>query len=185
MRGDVEPFERRARVTEQIQRPRGGDARVELAEASTGGVARIHELRLATLDLLGVDLREALLREDDFAADLEPRGQRPALGGGAQPQGDAAHRLQVRADVLAGRAITASRALRKDSALVDELDGDAVELVLRDVLDRALVVEKAANARLELLDLLTTHGVVERQHRHGVAHLSEALARRGAHPLRR
>src|SRR5262249_4779721 len=82
MGGDVEPFERGARVAEEIERARGGDARVELPEAPPGGVPRIHELRLPALDLLGVDLREALLREDDLAADLQPRRERPALGVG-------------------------------------------------------------------------------------------------------
>ena len=69
--------------------------------------------------------------------------------------------------------------------LVDELDGDAVELVLRYVFDRSFVAEKTASAGLELLDLLAAHGVGERQHRYGVPNLSEAFARRGADPLGR
>ena len=47
------------------------------------------------------------------------------------------------------------------------------------------MAEKAADPRLELLDLLAIHRIVEREHRHGVSDLAEALARRRPHALRR
>ena len=41
-------------------------------------------------------------------------------------------------------------------------------------------LEEAADAADEIGDVLLAEGVVERQHRHGVAHLGEAARRRGA-----
>ena len=107
------------------------------------------------------------------------------LPGRAQAERHAADGPQVRGDVLAGRAVAARRARDERAVLVDQLDRDAVELGLGDVVDRARVAEEAADARLELLDLVAVHGVVERQHRARCGAPCRSARSARADPLRR
>ena len=58
-------------VPEGIERARGGDLRVELADGAGGGVARAGEERESGGAALDVELLEAALRHVDLAADLE------------------------------------------------------------------------------------------------------------------
>src|SRR5262249_14837499 len=76
VRLDVEAVERGGGMAEHLGRACRVVFRVELTEAPAGRVPRVHELGLTALDLLRVHLREALLREDDLAADLETRRKR-------------------------------------------------------------------------------------------------------------
>ena len=77
-------------------------------------------------------------------------------------------------------APTAERAV-----LVDELDARAVELRLHDVVERSPRSSRrrtrSSNARSSVL----AHRVVEREHRHAVDELGEALGGRRADALRR
>ena len=72
----------------------------------------------------------------------------------------------------------------KDAVLVDEADGEAVELGLAVVRD-ALDAERVAHAAVERLDVLVGERVVEREHRHAMRDGAERARRRAAHALRR
>ena len=95
------------RIGEEFQRPRLGDAGVELAHRAGRGVARVGEHRLALLLALLVQREEGIVREIDLAADLD---QRRAASRILQLVRDAGDMLQVRGDVLADRAVAAGRA---------------------------------------------------------------------------
>src|SRR3546814_4185141 len=58
-------------IGEEVQRPRRGDGRVELAHAARRGVARIGEQRLALGLAPDVELLKIGAAHIDFAADLD------------------------------------------------------------------------------------------------------------------
>ena len=95
--------------------------------------------------------RNARDRQVDLAAHLEARGQRPPVG--AQAERHAADGPQVGRDVLADDAVAARRADGERAVLVHQLDRDAVDLRLDDVLD-PLAAEQPAHAGVELLHLV-------------------------------
>ena len=94
-------------VDEQIERPRRGHARIELPQASGGGIARIDERFLAAGQRLLVEALETGDRHEHLAAHLErarhvgaPKLERQRLDG-----------AQILRHVLARLAITAGGAL--------------------------------------------------------------------------
>ncbi len=69
-------------VGEELERPRGGDARVELAQRAGGEVARIGEGRLAGLGLAGVQRAKIGVAHVDLAARFEDPLARRSGGSG-------------------------------------------------------------------------------------------------------
>ncbi len=178
-------------VGEEAERAPGGIARVELADDAGGGVARVDEdllvLRAGLDELLLalVERGEVVAPHEDLAAHLDD-GRRGAL----QPlrhRGDRAHGVR---HVLARLAVAARRRLDERAVLVAQADGEAVELQLGVVGDRRVVVgeaERLADARVELLRAGGA-GVglgLDREHRHRVAHRSQAFEHRADDALRR
>src|SRR2546421_1428320 len=94
--GKARPLQRPEAVEERRQRPRGSDARIELAQAPGGSVAWIHEHLLAALARLLVHALEAGQRHEDLAARLEQRRCLPA-----QPLRHGAYGAHVGGDVFA------------------------------------------------------------------------------------
>ena len=118
---------RRAR---QPQRPGGGDPRVLLPERARGGVARVGERRLALLDHAGVDVGERGDREVDLAADLEQlRDVVP--GRAAAGRSSIVRTLAVTSSPVV--AVAAGGGADHAAVLVDDRDGDAVDLELAQV----------------------------------------------------
>ena len=118
--------------TSMLQRPGRGDPGVLLPQRAGGGVARVGERRLARLDQRGVELGERLDREEDLAADLDARSGWPVAG---EPVRDALDRADVVGDVLAGAAVAAGRGPHQPAVLVEQVDGQAVDLQLAQVVD--------------------------------------------------
>ena len=165
----------------QASSPRLRDERrIEVAHRAGGGVARIHEQRLARCFLLLVHPLEGLLRQVHLAADLDA-ARRAVL----ELQRDGADRPHVRGDVLAARAVAAGGAAHQPSVLVGERDAEAVDLELGDVGHRPCGVEAAPHALVERAQLLFVVGVVERQHRQQVLDGREPFGRAAADALRR
>ena len=104
---ELDPLERADRVGPHRQRPRRGDARVELADRARGGVARVGVGGLAGRGALLVELGERAARQVGLAAHLEQR--RRAL----HPQRDRLDRAQVLGHVLADLAVAAGGAARR------------------------------------------------------------------------
>jgi len=179
---ELEPLGGADPVAPHRERPRGGQLGVELAEGSGGGVARVRERGLAGFGAALVERREGRQRQVDLAADLEQR--RSIL----DPQRDRSDRAEVLGHVLADRAVAPRGPPHEDPVLVDQGDGQAVDLGLGHVVDRrlldALLGQQPPRAGLPLAQLLLGAGVGQREHGQQVAHGREALERAPAHPLR-
>jgi hypothetical protein len=162
------------------ERTRSADPRIELAQASRRGVARIREQTLAALELLGVEALEILLRDHDLAAYLEHVG--PALA--RQSLRHALDRANVRGDVLAGRPVAARARQHEFSLLVAQAYRGSVEFRLRGVRD-AVALQGLPAAPVPFADLLFVESVVDRRHRHAVPDLAEAAHHLRPYALRR
>ncbi len=167
-------------VDEELERARGGELRVELAQGSGGRVARIGEDLEALCAALVVQPCELGERHQDLASDFEKRRR----GLAEQPQRDGAHRSQVVAHVFARAAIAARRSEHEATLFVDQLDRDAVVLRFDRVRELRGCIQVPAHARIEGLDLGRIHRVVEREHRDGMLDRPEAADRRSPDPLR-
>ncbi len=170
-------------VGPHLQRPRGGQLRIQLAQGAGGGVAGVGEGRLARLGPLLVEAVEARAREVDLAADLDlARRVR-------NPQRDRADRLQVRGHVLADRPVAARQPAHEDAVLVGERDREPVDLRLGHVGDLLRgdveALEQVADPLLPGRQLLRVARVGQRQHRLGVLVLLELVERLAADALRR
>ncbi len=142
----------------------GGDARILLAQAARGRVARVREQPLARLALAPVQRLERGEGHEHLAAHLEQR--RDVLGLALQLLRDRGDRAQVLGDVLAGHAVAAGRADGEHAVVVLQRDRETVELRLGDEADR--LGDQALDAHAPGVELLARERVVERQHRHPV-----------------
>ena len=102
-----------------------GLCRVFLAQGSGGGVARIDESLFAGLDAGLVECGEVGDREVNLAAHLDARGDR--AGEGLRNRLD---RPGVSGDILADVAVASGRGAHEAAVLVQEVDGQAVDLHL-------------------------------------------------------
>src|SRR5439155_11381205 len=95
----------------------------------------------------------------------------------------AAHRPDVRRDVLADHTVAAGRRTHERTPLVRERAGDAVDLLLARIRDVG-AVDRALDAGAPRFHLLDRERVVEGKHRRPVRHRSEQVGGRGPDPLR-
>ena len=95
-------------------------------------------------------------------------------------------RLHIGGDVFAFGAVATRRAGDKRAIFVAQRHRQTVDLRLGGERDLLVLrqAQKAADAADEIDDVFLRKGIVERQHRHRVAHLGKARRRRGADPLR-
>jgi hypothetical protein len=170
-------------VAPHRQRPRGGELGIQLADRAGGRVARVGVRRLAGLRALLVEPHERGQREVDLPAHLE-QGRRVV-----DAQRYRTDRAQVLRDLLADLAVAARRAAHQHAVLVDERDGEAVDLRLGHEAHvahlHALASQVALRAQHPGGQLLLVAGVGQRQHRLQVAHLLELVERLRADALRR
>ena len=161
-----------------MQRTGGGDGGVELAQRSGGGVARVGKGLAARGILAGVEGGEIGMGHVDLAPHLQQVGRTRErlrdLGDGAGIGGD----------VLAGLAVAAGRGHHETARLVAQAEREAVDLRLGGEGKRILggEVQETAHPLGEIDDLRLGEGIVEAEHRAGVADLGETFRRRGADP---
>jgi hypothetical protein len=131
LRLEWELFSVRSRygVAEESERAGSGNRGIELTQASSGGVARIGENRVAGAGASLVHLLEPVEGEIDFAANLDP----PSRGALAQTERDIAHRAKVQRDILADDPISPRRAHDEKLILIGERHRGAVDFQLRGV----------------------------------------------------
>jgi hypothetical protein len=164
-------------VAEHGQLPRPGDLGVLLAQRPRGGVAGVGVDLFPLLGHLPVERLEPRGGEEDLPPDLEG-GRRVVEGEALGDVGDGAH---VGGDVVADHAVAAGRGPDQAAPLVLEGDGHPVDLELADIggdLD-----DDALGAPAPGGQLLGGERVVERQHRHPVAHRGERPGLDGADGL--
>lgn len=178
-------------VGTELQRATGGDLRIQLAQAAGRRVARVGEGLAAGFHGLGVERLETGLGHEHLAAHFEDL--RPAFA--VQLQRYVANGAYVAGDVLAGAAVAAGGAAHQLAALVEQADGQAVQLRLATVLDlrataeqvaaRQQVGQSFAYAAVEVQQVLLLEGVAEAEHGDLMAHFAERRGRRAADPLGR
>ena len=169
-------------VNPDRERTARGDRRVLLAKRAGRRVARVRRRLLAFGDQSFVQLVESTEREVDLAAHLEQRRRLLAF-----PQlhahRDRLDRPEVRRHVLAAIAVAAGRPADERAVLVDQVDREAVDLRLGDVLDIRRA-EAFADVLVPLLERLVRRHLLKRAHRARVLDLLELVRRRRADALR-
>ena len=158
----VEPLALADAVDEHAELTTRGDARVLLPQRSGRRVARVGVGRLARLDQLRVELTERLDREVDLAAHLDEVGHRVRRGRRELGR-DAAHRAHVERDVLARAAVAAGQRTGEAPLLVEEVDGQPVDLQLAQVVQLG-TARVTRDPRVPLEHLLGRERVVETEH---------------------
>jgi hypothetical protein len=90
---------------------------------------------------------------------------------------------QIGGDVLAGAAVAARGALNQHAVFIADVGRQAVDLGFGDEGDRVCMrqFQEALDAGHEVGDVAFVEGVVQRQHRHAVAHFGELAGGRRAH----
>ena len=156
------PVDAHQAVEVDADRARGGDVRVLLAQQAGGRVARVREQRLAGGAQLLVDAVEVGEPQERLAAHLQPVGRRIR----PQLRRHAADGPHVGGHVLADLAVAAGGAAREPSLLVDDGEGDAVDLRLADV--AGLAAEPLDDAIAPGGQLLVVERVVEGEQRRRV-----------------
>jgi hypothetical protein len=168
-------------VDEDRERALGGHGRVQLTQRACSRVASVRRRFAAGCDLRLVEPVEALEREEDLAADLDP-SRRPVS---AHPERDRGDRPEIHGHVLPALAVTSRRAARQDAVLVDEGNGRPVDLRLEHVRDGLVGAKALPDVVGPLLERLAGRDLLERAHRREVRHLREPLGRRRADALGR
>ena len=156
----------------------GGLCRVLLAQRSGGRVARVDESLFPGLDAGLVEGGEVGDREVDLAAHLDAGGN--GAGQGLRDRGDGS---RVGGDVFADVAVASGRGAHEATVLVQEVDGQAVDLDL----GRHLEVGDAGglgHAGLPAGEFLEGEHVVEGHHLGEVAHFGEPGVDAAAHAHR-
>ena len=176
----------------ETQRALHRDGRIELAQRTGGGVARVDKgffvLRaLGNLVALAlVQCLEGIAPHIDLAAHFQHGRQRIAT----QAQRNLPNRAHVLRDVLTTLAIAARGGLHQHALLVAQVHGQTVKLELGGIFDRRLFRRQAqllAHARVEG-DHAAGLGIglgADRQHRHRMMHRCKARQQLAQHTLRR
>ena len=175
MGGDVDPLRGAEAVAPDRERPLGGDLRVELAEGTGSGVARVRERRLPGRGAPLVELGEGGTRHVDLAANLDQ------LRAVVDPRRDVIDRPQVGRHVLSDHPVAAGRAAHERASAIGQRDREAVDLRLRDEAQLLRLDVQRAQAVVEAglpgAELLGAAGVRKREHRLRVADLLESVER--------
>ncbi len=187
MARDLEPLGVAELVDPDVERSRGGDRRVELADGAGGRVARIGKGRLTGRRARLVQAFERRERQVGLAADFDHRGRPLTAVERAQAQRDGVDRAQVDGHVLADDTVTARGAPLEQAVAVDQRDRQAVDLRFGDVVHggiaEAVRGQQPAVATVPGAQLVFVAGVGKRQHGLQMAPLVELVERRGADPL--
>ncbi len=164
-------------VGEDGQVPPGGDLGVELPQRPGGGVAGIGEQPLPGLALAAVQVGERFEGHEDLAPDLHDVGRRRQF----EPSGHRPDGEHVGGDVLTRHAVAPGRRPHEMPPLVDQRDGQPVELRLPDEGHR--LGHEPLQPLAPRLEIRDVECVIERQHRHQVGDRAEGG--RAPRPLRR
>ncbi len=173
--GAVDPADA---VAHEGQRPRGSDARVQLAQAAGGGVARVHERLVPLAFQPFVEFVETRTGQHHLAPDLDEL--RRIFGG--QPQRQIADGARVGRDVLAGDPVAAGRRAHHDAGLETQIERRAVEFRL-GAINQFVDARPLAGPSIELGQLIVVEAVRQRQHRRRMVDRLEGVHRRCADAL--
>ena len=177
-------------IDEGLEVAVGRDARVLLAQASCGGVARIGKgLASGGVSVL-VQANEAVLGHVDLATHLDglskalPHHAREACP--IERRGHVLDREHIGRDVLARGAIAARGRTHKLAVAIGKRDAQAVNLELTGVGNGVLLAcpKRLVRAGQPFVKLVETHGVIHGVHALGMGDRLELLAHVATHALR-
>ncbi len=131
LRGRLEPLAGADAVAHHAQRAGRGHLRVLLPQRARCRVARVGEDRLAGVGHGLVEPLERFAGEEHLAAHLEHRRHREVIGR-REPVRDRVDGLHVGRDVLAGAAVAAGQGPHEATLLVEQVDGQPVDLELAE-----------------------------------------------------
>ncbi len=167
-------------VHDQVERAFGGDLGIKLLEGAGRGIARIGKRGIADVFPLLIQLGESGIGHEHLAPDFEERGGR-RLRQGQRQTANGAH---VVGDDVAGLAIAPRGRVFERAILVDDGNGNAIDLGLDHDGD-VFGVELLLEALVEVDQFLFGIGVVQAHHADRMLDLGEAFQRCAADPLRR
>ncbi len=175
------PFQQAEAVAEKGQRALRSDARVELTQGASSGVARVGEDLAVGATRFGIELFKAALRHKDFAAHFQPRRKIIAL----QAQRNRADGANVSGDVLSRGAVAAGCGARQQAIFIEQAYRQAIQLQFAAVGDIVTAFQAILHALVEGEETGFVKGIVQRQHRHLMAHLFKYRQRRRTNALGR
>ena len=147
-----------------------------MPERPGGRVPGVREGVVPTFDAFAVMFLELVAGHHDFSPDHEVVGCSRS-----QAERNRLDGLHLLGHVVAGLAVPPRGGLDEDAVVVDDLDGEPVELRFAGV--RHLAVDLAADALVELPYRLGVARLGDRQHRHAVLHGVEVVERFAADAL--
>ena len=161
-------------VGKKVQAAAGGDARIELAQAAGGGVARVGKRFLALGFLACIERGKIGFQHQHFAAHFDGFGHIAAVQ--AQRNiGDGAH---IVGNVFAAGTIAAGGRLHQHAASIEQADGQAVEFRFNHIFG-LLPGQAAAHAFIKSEHfavvkcaglVLRRKSIAQREHGHGMHH---------------
>jgi hypothetical protein len=99
-------------VAEHGQGTPSGDARIKLAQRTSGSIARIGKGGLSLLLTTRIEALEVTFGHIDLPAHFQTLGQR-SVGDGDQPQGDGLDGPEILCDILAAHPVATRRPLHE------------------------------------------------------------------------
>ena len=172
------PFEASHAVGKKPKFAMRAQFRVEQFNRPCGRVSRILQRLFTGCGHLGLQLGEVVVADKGFTPDL--KDLRDIAD---QLQGNSAHRPGVVGHVVAAASITPRDGSNETTFLVDQRQGDAVNLVFDNPLHR-FRSDQFDDACAELCQFGFGKRVIDRQHRHAVFHRDKAVDRRATDFLR-
>ena len=175
-------------VAAELQRPAGGNGRVQLTQTAGSGVTRVGKGLAAGFTGALVQRLKARFAHEHFAAHLQHR--RPALA--TQFQRYIANGTHVGGDVFSGAAIAPGSATHQQAVFVQQADRQPVQLRFAAVFDLCAAtkqvagwqVQPLAHPPIKVVHILLGKGITQAQHRHFMLDLAKAGRRCPAHTLR-
>ena len=158
------------------------DARILLAQASGGRVARVHEQFFTSLSCALVHCLEAGERHIDLTANLDDIGNIWNIGP-HEAMWNGGHREHVGRDVFAHATIAACGCLHQHATLITQADCQPVDLELAHELNR-FTFEATRDSLAPCLEFGHIHRVVEAGHWHAMRDRSKRGRTGAAHPPR-
>ena len=164
-------------ICKKPQRPGPGDRGIELAQGSSGRIARVGERLIARLRLPGVQRGKIGVGHIHFAAHFQH------VGRAGQLLRDVCDSAGIGGDLFAHLSITPRGSLHQFALLIAQRQRQAVNLGFRRVGQRGLRPEAQvlADACVKLLYILGIKCVAQRQHAHGMGDLGKPLRYRRTH----
>ena len=170
-------------VRKKLQWPLGGNARIELAHGTCGGVARVDEGFEAGFTLAFVQRVKVVAAHVHLAAHFQH-----GRCAGAQTQRNLPHGADVLGDVFTTLSVTARSGLHQHTVFVAQAHGQAVKLELGHVVHRRVGLRQAQLLAHTGVKVLRAAGFgvglgADAEHGHGMAHRHKFGQRFATDPL--